>query len=87
MQETQGRLPLAPGVHLPDIPPSELIPHLESLHRTGIHGIALFSDEELMPEHIEQLKAYRAQCQQPAPATSSPGFGDMSHCFIDKASD
>lgn len=87
MQETQGRLPLAPGVHLPDIPPSELIPHLESLHRTGIHGIALFSDEELMPEHIEQLKAYRAQCQQPAPATSNPGFGDMSHCFIDKASD
>ena len=59
-QETQGRIPMAPGVHLPDVPPGNLLEHLESLRATGVHGISIFSDDELTPEHLDAIKKFDA---------------------------
>ncbi len=58
-QEIQGRIPMAPGVHLPDIPPAELHRHLDSLHATGVHGIGIFSDDELTPEHLQEFRKFK----------------------------
>ena len=60
MQETEGRIPMAPGVHLPDIPAAELPAHLDRLRATGVHGIGLFSDDELTPEHLEAIKHWKS---------------------------
>lgn len=60
MQETEGRIPMAPGVHLPDIPAAELPAHLERLRSTGVHGIGIFSDDELTPEHLEAIKHWKS---------------------------
>lgn len=59
-QESRGRIPMAPGVHLPDIPPASLPEHLETLRATGVHGIGIFSDDELTPEHLEAIKKFKA---------------------------
>ena len=58
--ESRGRIPMAPGVHLPDIPPASLPGHLESLRATGVHGIGIFSDDELTPEHLDAIKKFDA---------------------------
>jgi hypothetical protein len=58
--ESRGRIPMAPGVHLPDIPPASLPGHLETLRATGVHGIGIFSDDELTPEHLEAIKKFKS---------------------------
>lgn len=57
--QTQGRIPLAPGLHLPDLDPAELREELERLRRLGVHGIGLFSHETLTPEHLRALKEWK----------------------------
>ncbi len=57
-KESQGRIPLAPGVHLPDTAPAELRQHLDSLRSTGVHGIGIFSDDELTPEHLQEIRKF-----------------------------
>lgn len=54
--QTKKRIPLAPGLHLPDIPPQQLPAILESLTQNGATGIALFSAEELTPDHLVALR-------------------------------
>ena len=55
-QQTQGRLPMVPGVHLPDFSAEELPAHLEQLRATGVPGIGIFSSDELTSEHLEALR-------------------------------
>lgn len=57
-EETAHRIPLAPGIHLPDAPADQLHAQLDALHATGAHGIALFSDEELTEEHLQALQQW-----------------------------
>lgn len=54
--ETDRRFPLALGLHLPDFTPEQFIEHLETLSAVAPHGIALFSDEEILPQHLRTLK-------------------------------
>ena len=56
--QTQGRIALAPGIHLPDIPPQALTAVLDSILHSGASGIGLFSAEELSPEHLKALKQW-----------------------------
>jgi len=55
MEQTERRIPLAPAMHLPDIPADELPALMETLLSTGVSGIGLFSDDEITPEHLEAL--------------------------------
>lgn len=55
-RQTEGRIPLAPGVHLPDFPAEALPAQLEALRATGVPGIGIFSDDELTPEHLKALQ-------------------------------
>lgn len=57
--QTEERIPLIPGLHLPDIPPQELPSLLDKLIRNGATGIALFSAEELTPDHLDTLRHWR----------------------------
>lgn len=57
MQQTEGRIPLIPGIHLPDVPAEKLPEMLRSLRAAGACGIGIFSEEELTPEHLEQLQS------------------------------
>ena len=67
--ETDGRIPMAPGVHLPDLAPAELPAHLDRLRATGVHGIGIFSDDELTPAHLKAIKQWRTSGSAPlAPA-------------------
>lgn len=59
--ETDGRIPLAPGLHLPDIPPDELAARLNDFLTTGCHGIALYSDSEITAEHLRVLQQWMAE--------------------------
>ena len=63
--ESGNRIPLAPGLHLPDAPPQQLGEQLDALLRNGTHGIALFSDEELTPAHLEELRQWTIGLQAP----------------------
>lgn len=54
--ETERRFPLALGLHMPDFPPEQFTAHLEALFAESPHGIALFSDEEILPQHLRALK-------------------------------
>ena len=56
LAETGKRFPLAPGLHLPDIAPEQFKEQLQALRSAGVHGIGLFSDEELTPEYLSVLK-------------------------------
>lgn len=56
LEKTQRRIPMAPAIHLPDIPPEELPAHLNALLSTGVSGIGLFSDEEITPAHLKALR-------------------------------
>ncbi len=55
-EQTQRRIPLAPAIHLPDVPAEELPAHLNALLTTGVTGIGLFSDEEITPAHLKALR-------------------------------
>ena len=59
MEECESRIPMAPGIHLPDIPVNELPTQLDRLRATGTHGIGIFSDDELSPEHLEAIKDWK----------------------------
>lgn len=73
IQETNGRLPVAPGVHLPDMQPELLPQHLETLRAAGVQGIGLFSDDELTAEHLQQLRAWHhAQRMSRCPVDNAP---------------
>lgn len=56
IDQTDGRIPLAPGVHLPDFPAESLPDQLDALRATGVPGIGIFSDDELTPEHLKALQ-------------------------------
>lgn len=56
LRQTQGRIPLVPAIHLPDIPPEDLPQHLNNLQATGASGVGLFSDDEITPEHLQALR-------------------------------
>ena len=58
LAEIGKRFPLASGLHLPDTPPEQLAEQLDSLLSAGAHGVALFSDEEITPEHLHVLKQW-----------------------------
>ena len=58
-EQTQRRIPLAPAIHLPDVPAEELPNLLAALLAAGVPGIALFSDEEITPEHLKALHLFR----------------------------
>ena len=58
-EQTQRRIPLAPAIHLPDVPAEELPNLLAALRAAGVPGIALFSDEEITPEHLKALHLFR----------------------------
>lgn len=57
-QETGGRIPLAPGLHLPDIPANQLAARLDDFLAIGCHGIALYSNAELTDEHLQALRQW-----------------------------
>lgn len=56
--ECEGRIPMAPGVHLPDMKAADLPNHLNALSETGVHGIGIFSDDELSPEHLQSIRQW-----------------------------
>ena len=58
IQQSQNRLPVAPGVHIPDIEAASLPAQLESLCTAGASGIGIFSSDELTPEHLKSIQAW-----------------------------
>lgn len=60
-QETDNRIPLAPGLHLPDIPPNELAARLNDFLTIGCHGIALYSAAEITAEHLRVLQQWMTE--------------------------
>lgn len=59
-RQTRGRIPLAPGIHLPDLTPEQLQELLSKLCAAGVCGISLFSDSELSPGHLNAIRAWSA---------------------------
>lgn len=59
MQQTQGRFPIAPGLHLPDYDTHSLPQALDRLRALRVPGISLFSDEEFTPALQQALKEWR----------------------------
>lgn len=57
-RQTQDRMALAPGLHLPDVRPDELPRELDLLYRGGARRIALFCDSEFTPEHADALRRW-----------------------------
>lgn len=55
------RIPMAPGLHLPDSPATHLLGHLENLRATNPQGIGLFSDNEITPDHLQVIRNW---CRQ-----------------------
>ena len=66
MQECEARIPMAPGIHLPDIPVNELPAQLDRLRTTGVHGIGIFSDDELRTEHLQAIRTWLDTCRDAA---------------------
>lgn len=56
--QTDGRIPLAPGMHLPDTSARELPDILTRQLEAGAVGIGLFSAEELTPDHLSALRCW-----------------------------
>lgn len=54
-KETDGRIPLAPGLHLPDIPAEQLAAQLNDFLAIGCYGIALYNAAELTDKHLQAL--------------------------------
>lgn len=55
---TAQRLPLAPGLHLPDSTAESLPAELENMSRTAPAGIGLFCDDDLSPELLKVLEQW-----------------------------
>lgn len=64
-EESGHRIPLAPGIHLPDAPQNELAKQLNALHATGVHGISLFSDEEITDAQLQSLRQWKDSLRTP----------------------
>ncbi len=60
MLQTRHRLPIAPGLHLPDVSPKDLPGQLELLRTISPVGIGLFCDDDLT---AEMLRAIRLWCK------------------------
>ena len=56
--QTAQRLPLAPGLHLPDSTAESLPAELENMSRTSPAGIGLFCDDDLSPELLKVLEQW-----------------------------
>lgn len=56
IRQTDGRIPLVPGVHLPDFPAGSLPAQLKALRGAGVPAIGIFSDDELSAEHLAELR-------------------------------
>ncbi len=59
--ESGSRIPLAPGLHLPDFSASELLVQLQSLSETGVNGIALFSSDEITPAQLKAIRQWEKE--------------------------
>ena len=53
--QTQQRIPLAPGLHLPDSTAATLPRELDQLLHTAPAGIGLFCDDDFSPEMLRAL--------------------------------
>ncbi|MBR5588219.1 MAG: hypothetical protein IKW23_05155 [Kiritimatiellae bacterium] len=56
-QQLQGRYPIYPGLHLPDLPPEALKAIISDLLEVNPEGVCLFSHETFTPERQATLKA------------------------------
>ena len=59
--ESGSRIPLAPGLHLPDFSASELLVQLQALSETGVNGIALFSSDEITPAQLKAIRQWEKE--------------------------
>lgn len=57
-QQCANRLPLAPGIHLPDSKPEHLAEELDRLQATSPAGIGLFCDDQLTPEMLQSISRW-----------------------------
>ncbi len=57
-QQTQGRIPLAPGLHLPDTTPEQFPAELSRLHAASPAGIGIFCDDLFTPAFQQALRAW-----------------------------
>ncbi len=57
-EQTQGRIPIAPGLHLPDSTPAHIHAELNSLQQISPAGIGLFCDEQLSPDMLKALRQW-----------------------------
>jgi hypothetical protein len=57
-QQTQGRIPLAPGLHLPDTTPEQFPAELSRLHAASPAGIGIFCDDLFTPAFQHALRAW-----------------------------
>lgn len=55
-EQVQQRIPLAPGLHLPDTSADRLPSEIEQLRRKHPAGIALFCDDDLTPDMLRVLR-------------------------------
>ena len=55
-EQTCERIPVAPGLHLPDCTPDQIHTELNRLLRTSPSGIGLFCDEQLTPAMLNALR-------------------------------
>ncbi|MBQ7023829.1 MAG: carbohydrate-binding family 9-like protein [Akkermansia sp.] len=53
------RLPIAPGLHLPDTTPQQLPAELDRLRTTSPAGIGLFCDDQLTPDMLEAIRKWK----------------------------
>ena len=58
-EQTQQRIPLAPGIHLPDSTAESLPAELERLRNTSPAGIGLFCDDDITPAMLERLRQWQ----------------------------
>lgn len=58
MQQSGRRLPIAPGLHLPDTTPEQLPDALNCLRATAPAGIGLFCDDQLTPAMLRAIQSW-----------------------------
>lgn len=58
MKQTQGRLAIAPGLHLPDTTPEQFPEELSRLHATAPAGIGIFCDDLFTPDFQQALRRW-----------------------------
>ncbi|MBR5887864.1 MAG: carbohydrate-binding family 9-like protein [Akkermansia sp.] len=57
-EQTAQRLPLAPGIHLPDSTAASLQAELDNISKTAPAGIGLFCDDDLTPDLLQALQQW-----------------------------